>query len=164
MTTVKPFATTSHAMAEALARLGREAVAEVVGVSASTIYKACNPNMSHGLRFLTWDHCKTLAALLRSRGEPEWFSIAFETEVARLLQTVEDGPGASLETLALEVAAETGDVQRALFEAISPDSEGGREITPNEASRAVAEIDQALDRLQAMRRQLVAAALLNEPG
>ncbi|MBI5165482.1 MAG: hypothetical protein HY985_16450 [Magnetospirillum sp.] len=161
MTTPKPFATTAFALADAVARLGRDEVAEVVGVSSSTLYKACNPNLPRGLDFLRWDHCKVLAGLLRARGLPEWFSIAFDVEVTQAAQAVASKRDKTLERLAMEVAAETGDVQRAVFDAISPSGEGGADITPTEASRAVAEIDEAMERLRAMKKRLVEAAVLN---
>lgn len=163
MTTPKPFATTAFAVSDAMARLGRETVAELVGVSASTVYKACNPNLPNGFGFLGWEHAKQLAAMLRSKGESEWFSIAFDAEVANLSQDIAGQCGPKLERLAMEVAAETGDVSRAVFDALADNSEGGSLITPNEASRAVAEIDEAMERLRAMRKRLIECALLNEP-
>lgn len=161
MTTSKPFATTSFAVSDAMSKLGRERVAELVGVSASTLYKACNPNLPNGFAFLGWDHAKTLAASLRAQGEPEWFSIAFDAEVAGLSQHLVSGGAPNLERLAIEVAAETGDVQRAVFDALAEDSDGGTVITAPEAARAVAEIDEAMERLRAMRKRLVECALLN---
>ena len=105
MTTSKPFATTSYAISDAMARLGREQVADMVGVSASSLYKACNPNLPNGFAFLGWKHAMTLAALLRAKGEPEWFSIAFDAEVAGLSQQIRSSAEPNLERLAMEVAA-----------------------------------------------------------
>lgn len=161
MTTSKPFATTSFAVSDAMAKLGRDRVAELVGVSVSTLYKGCNPNLPNGFTYLTWDHAKTLAAMLRASGQPEWFSIAFDAEVAGLSQEIAGTNSPNLERLAIEVAAETGDVQRAVFDALAEDSEGGNVITSTEAARAVAEIDEAMERLRAMRKRLVECALLN---
>ncbi|CAA7616556.1 phage regulatory CII family protein [Magnetospirillum sp. UT-4] len=159
MTTPKPFATTSFAVSDAMTRLGRDQVAALVGVSASTLYKACNPNLPNGFAFLSWDQVKVVAAQLRAEGHPEWFSIAFDAEVAALAQQAAGGHNTNLERLAIEVAAETGDVQRAVFDALSEDSDGGSVITAAEASRAVAEIDEAMERLRMMRKRLVDCAL-----
>lgn len=159
MTTPKPFATTAFALADAMSRLGREAVAGVVGVSATTLYKACNPNLPRELDFLAWHHCRRLAALLRAKGLPEWFSVAFDNEVERAAGGLRALPNASLERLAVEVAAETGDVQRVVLEAVSDTSEGGSSITHDEAKKAVTEIEEAIERLQAMKQRIVQSAL-----
>lgn len=164
MTTSKPFATTSFAVSDAMSKLGRERVAQVVGVSSSTIYKACNPNLPNGFGFLGWDHVKQLAAELRAQGHAEWFSIAFDAEVADLSQALAGERAVNLERLAIEVAAETGDVQRAVFDALAEESEGGVAITAAEAGRAVAEIDEAMERLRMMRKRLVECACASERG
>jgi len=73
----------------------------------------------------------------------------------------EDDADGMMRTLA-ELAGELGDVSRAISDAVSADSEGGRDITRAEALSALAELD-GLDRTSAQLRLKLTAKLGGNP-
>lgn len=158
MTTPKQFATVAFALSDAMRILGRSSVAAVCGVSETMLYKGCNPNIPHGLSFLTYEHVRMLIALLRSKGQPEHFTAALDCEAGYLADDLAELRNEDISAMALRGGRDFGGVNDAILRAIHPDSDGGTRITAQEAIQIITNIDAMAASIADLRRRVVIEA------
>lgn len=146
------------ALIQTLHELSEAEVRAATGKSLSTFYRASNPQLDAGLHLV--DAAALDAALIVKGQAPRLMAIGRrlkEQVLAELGGAPPHAPVHPLERLA-EVAAEIGDVAGALRGACSADGPSGRAITAAEAATVLDEIRAARAALDAIERDVLAAA------
>lgn len=148
MANLNRFPSLEFAMADAVTRLGVEAVRGVLGLSKSAVHKGCNANdTEHGFPRLTIAQVETLIRMLNEGGHPEFFSLHL-MDLSGSKTPAE--PVSDLDREVVAVTASVGGVATKLIEFTDPDSEMGIHLGPNEAAHLLARIRANKERLERM--------------
>lgn len=154
MTKPRKARTFHSASAYAVAVLSDEDVKAATGKSMSMLRRASDPD-DHAVEIRCAD-AAALEAVLIGSGHPPQFIAAFQDAVEQYLgHAIEHQPGDLLERLA-EAVEKVGNISAELRAATHPGSPGGTALVPFECDRIDAAICEAIDVLEAKRRDIQA--------
>jgi hypothetical protein len=136
--------------------LGDNICAIVTGLSASSIRKASDPDHEHMLN-LHHALMLDLAYQAKTKTTGPIFKV-WQREMGKTESTAQNDNAESIEHLGLGLCKEVGDACDKIRRATSNASQGGADITPNEAKAILREVDD-VERKASTAKQVIRAVL-----